>query len=231
MKTISRILIISLVLVNTVLSQTQQTVRTVYEIPFASRNNIIELELVNNEGVKTQDLSIKIIDKPEWIRFKNSTAEIQTTESQISSLPAGQAGLTSNIYLFEFDILKEAPVGEETSLKFVVGNGNETFGEKEIKIAVAAPVNYELYQNYPNPFNPATTISYQLPKVSKINLKIYDILGSEVETLIDKEQSPGFHKFNWNAGRYSSGMYIYQLIAENNNGEKNIFRKKMLLIK
>ena len=215
MKPLLKITGIMFLTVITISSQTNPKKLTVYEIPFASKGNTIELELVNNDGIQTKDMSVKAIDKPEWVEFKNTSILINK----------------NNLVEFEFDIIKEAPVGEGTSLKFLVGNENETFGEKEIRIAVAAPVNYELYQNYPNPFNPATTISYQLPKVSKINLKIYDILGSEVETLIDKEQYPGFYKLDWNAGRYSSGMYIYQLIAENNNGGKNIFRKKMLLIK
>ncbi|HEX2867699.1 MAG TPA: T9SS type A sorting domain-containing protein [Ignavibacteriales bacterium] len=86
--------------------------------------------------------------------------------------------------------------------------------------------NYRLSQNYPNPFNPATTISYTIPKASHVELKVYDMLGREVQTLVNKELSAGTYKAEFNASRLPSGMYIYSIQA----GE---FRdsKKLLLVK
>jgi hypothetical protein len=85
---------------------------------------------------------------------------------------------------------------------------------------------YELTQNYPNPFNPNTTIKYQIPKTSIVTLKVYDILGAEVATLVNEEKNPGKYEVSFNATRLASGVYIYRLIAE-----KFISSKKMILLK
>lgn len=85
---------------------------------------------------------------------------------------------------------------------------------------------YVLEQNYPNPFNPTTTIKYEIPKSGKVTLKVYDILGSEVATLIDALQETGRYEVNFDAGRLSSGVYIYTL---NVNDYVNV--KKMVLLK
>ncbi|MGE5432904.1 MAG: YCF48-related protein [Syntrophomonadaceae bacterium] len=88
------------------------------------------------------------------------------------------------------------------------------------------PDNYYLNQNYPNPFNPNTIIKYSIPKQSKVELIIYDLLGRKISTLINKEQSTGEYKVQFNGSSLPSGMYIYSIQA----GE---FRasKKLLLIK
>ncbi len=85
---------------------------------------------------------------------------------------------------------------------------------------------YKLSQNYPNPFNPSTSINFELPKSGYTTLKIYDMLGNEVATLIDKEMSAGQHKVNFNAQNLASGTYLYQL---NVNGVR--ISNKMILMK
>ncbi len=85
---------------------------------------------------------------------------------------------------------------------------------------------YHLFQNYPNPFNPTTAISYQLSAFSHVSLKVYDVLGREVKTLVDENQAAGGHIIEWNAKNYASGIYFYQIRA----GEF-VSTKKMLLIK
>jgi hypothetical protein len=88
------------------------------------------------------------------------------------------------------------------------------------------PATVELSQNYPNPFNPATTIQFALPEAGKFNLKVYNILGQEVVTLIDGEMNAGIHKVNFDASRIASGVYIYKLVGNNVN-----ISKKMILMK
>lgn len=73
--------------------------------------------------------------------------------------------------------------------------------------------NFLLFQNYPNPFNPATTIKYQIPISGIVTLKVYDILGNEVASLVNEYKSPGSYEVNWNAIGYSSGIYFYKLCA------------------
>ncbi len=68
-----------------------------------------------------------------------------------------------------------------------------------------------LSQNYPNPFNPLTTISYSIPKTNFVTLKIYDMLGREIQTLINEVQEPDKHSINFDASKLSSGVYFYKL--------------------
>lgn len=90
------------------------------------------------------------------------------------------------------------------------------------------PEVYELSQNYPNPFNPTTTIEFALPKASRVSLKVFDILGKEVATLVDEMVlNPGTMKSTFDASRWSSGVYFYSLIVD---GEFKA-AKKMLLMK
>jgi len=72
-------------------------------------------------------------------------------------------------------------------------------------------LDYELNQNFPNPFNPETTISYQLPKSGNVTLKIFDILGKEVKTLLNQQKEMGKYTVHFDASSLASGMYVYQL--------------------
>lgn len=89
------------------------------------------------------------------------------------------------------------------------------------------PNKYELQQNYPNPFNPKSTIAYNIPKMSEVKLKVYDITGREVAELINTVQLAGSYKVTFNASTLASGIYFYSLFADGNK----IDSKKMVLIK
>lgn len=88
------------------------------------------------------------------------------------------------------------------------------------------PQNYSLSQNYPNPFNPSTTIKYDIPKESFVKLKIYDILGREVKTLVKEQKSAGTYKVTFEASNLSSGVYFYRIQAGN-----FVQTKKLILLK
>ena len=88
------------------------------------------------------------------------------------------------------------------------------------------PTEYCLYQNYPNPFNPRTVISYQLPVSGNITLKVFDVLGNEVATVVNEYKPAGVYEINWNATNLPSGVYFYQLKAQD-----YVSVKKMLLLK
>lgn len=95
------------------------------------------------------------------------------------------------------------------------------------------PGTFSLEQNFPNPFNPSTNIRYAIPgsgsqgSAVRISLKVYDILGREVATLVDAEQQPGIYTVKFDAGKYAGGIYICRMAADNTI----LFTKKMLLVK
>ncbi|MBA4406497.1 peptidase S8 [bacterium] len=91
---------------------------------------------------------------------------------------------------------------------------------------ISIPTDYALNQNYPNPFNPTTKISYSLPDANFVTLKIYDMLGSEVATLVNENKPAGKFEVEFDASRLSSGTYVYKLIAGNYQ-----LTKKMQLVK
>ena len=98
----------------------------------------------------------------------------------------------------------------------------------DVKIAISIDDNYFLSNNYPNPFNPNTVIEYYLPVSSNVSIKVFDITGKEVITLVDELKMAGNHKILFDAGKYnlSSGVYFYALSA---NGYYK--SKPMLLLK
>jgi sugar lactone lactonase YvrE len=97
----------------------------------------------------------------------------------------------------------------------------------DLRLNNNSPGNYHLSQNYPNPFNPSTTISYMLDKPSHVTLKVFDLAGHEVETLVDQQQVANSYSLRFNASGLSSGVYFYKLQAGKNFTEI----KKMLLVR
>ena len=120
--------------------------------------------------------------------------------------------------------------GEAFGLFFALADG--TVGEfpegvaSVENISEVLPNNYSLSQNYPNPFNPSTSINFSIPNSEFVSLKVYNILGSEVATLVNENLSAGSYRFNFDAAELASGIYLYELNAGN-------FReiKKMNLLK
>ncbi|HET9130973.1 MAG TPA: T9SS type A sorting domain-containing protein, partial [Terriglobia bacterium] len=94
-----------------------------------------------------------------------------------------------------------------------------------VTLTTDIPGAYALEQNFPNPFNPTTTISFQLPAASKVSLKIYDLLGREIQTLVNGEMNPGTHQVSFEASTLASGIYFYRL----NAGMYTATRKLVLL--
>lgn len=117
---------------------------------------------------------------------------------------------------------KVLDVEPEQRFKLIITNGETVNTEIDSEL----PITFGLNQNYPNPFNPSTVISYQLPENSKVDLRVFDILGREVAILVNKQMEAGHHQVTFNARQLASGMYLYRLVA---NGK--VFTKKLTLIK
>ncbi len=96
---------------------------------------------------------------------------------------------------------------------------------QEVEVEISLPLEYSLEQNYPNPFNPTTTISYSIPSDNFVTIKLYDVLGNEVITLVNEQKQAGRYDMLFNASNIASGVYYYQI----NSGTFAQTRKLMLL--
>jgi photosystem II stability/assembly factor-like uncharacterized protein len=103
-------------------------------------------------------------------------------------------------------------------------NGGVSFVEEEQIDKV--PTEFLLSQNFPNPFNPNTKIKYSVPQASNVVVKVYDVLGTEIETLVSEEKSVGTYELTWNAANLASGVYFYRLQAGD-----YVQTRKMILLK
>ena len=110
----------------------------------------------------------------------------------------------------------------------VTGSGSfcSTPTEIESETITEIPTIFALYQNYPNPFNPTTKIKWQSPISSHQTLKVYDILGKEIASLVDEYKEAGYYEINFDATGFTSGIYFYKIQAGS-----FIQTKKMILIK
>jgi hypothetical protein len=187
----------------------------VYKIPFASNNNTIELLVVNGSSKAVSGIKVEADSLPAWIQIGDKQKTISFLKPNLEQKA-----------VFTFAVDKSAPVGKEQTLTFAISTPNGESWTKQIKIIVTAPLNFKLYQNYPNPFNPATVIGYQLPVNGFVTLKIYNVLGQEVATLVNEFQLAGYKSIEFNAGSLPSGVYFYRAVSG-----KFIDTKKMVLVR
>jgi len=95
-----------------------------------------------------------------------------------------------------------------------------------LNLSSEIPKEFKLYQNYPNPFNPTTNLEFDIPKSGFVKIVVYDILGKEVETLVNESLQPGKYKLNFNGDKLTSGIYFYKISSVGFNDIK-----RMILIK
>ncbi|MFH1196808.1 MAG: PKD domain-containing protein [bacterium] len=156
-----------------------------------------------------------------------SSGNVAASNEQIITVTLNATGLAPGNYTGQVSITSNGG-NIIIPLTMVVNSINDVQDQQTI------PTEFELSQNYPNPFNPTTTIRYAVPTVETgyipslqhITLKIYDILGNEVVTLVDEPKRAGYYEVNFNAAELTSGVYIYKLRAGD-----FVSSKKMLLLK
>ena len=150
---------------------------------------------------------------------ENAVAALQFDATQIAGVQYegtfGQGtAIGKVVYLaFPFETIAEAEVRTQVMGRVLNFFFNITAIDGDSNDDVNIPAEFSLSQNYPNPFNPATTIQYAVPKIVHVTLKIYDTLGREVATLVDKRQPAGRHQIEWDAADLASGIYIYRITA------------------
>jgi hypothetical protein len=184
---------------------------------------MIELSIANSSTLTTEQVRVELTNAPEWLKFTEK-------EVTLATLKAKEEQAAS----FTFSVDKSAQVSKEQTLSFSIKDKTGQKWTKEIKLKVAPPATYELFQNYPNPFNPSTTIEYQLPGVGTrytVSLKVYDVIGREVANLVNEQQEPGGHQVTLDGRKFASGMYVYRLIATDEQNHQHVFQKKMLMLK
>jgi len=113
-----------------------------------------------------------------------------------------------------------------SNFKLVPRKNDDFIGYTDVDESIEIPEIFSLSQNYPNPFNPTTVIKYSIPEVTNVKLKIYDMLGREIRTLVNQEQSAGIYNLEFNATNLSSGVYFYRIKAGS-----FVDSKKLLLLK
>ncbi len=208
MKTLSALL--SFVFLITVNAQ------SVYQLTPGTKNNQLILTVSNiSEITSAENVSVKLLKSSSYLQFNQNEQVIK----RIGAKGEMEAA-------FSFDIKREAPVNVKDSVEFMITDNKSIFQKKLFILNYIPPTDYKLEQNFPNPFNPVTTIQYQLPVDSKVTLKVYDILGAEVTTLVNEVQQAGYKQVRFNASTLSSGVYIYRVIAGN-----YISTKKMMVVK
>jgi hypothetical protein len=204
------------------ITSAQESVKA-YEIPFASKGNLIELSVANNSTLTAEGVNVEAVNMPEGVKFTNKSVTITSIKAKGEETAS-----------FTFSVDKPAQVNKEQTLSFKITDITGQAWIKDIRITIKPPMTFELLQNYPNPFNPTTTIEYQLPGTGEhfsVSLKIYDVIGREVITLVNEQQEPGYYQKTFEASKLSSGVYVYQLIAADEQNNKHTFKKKMVLLK
>lgn len=116
-------------------------------------------------------------------------------------------------------------------LKQIDYNGSHKYYDLSSEVQVGIPSKFVLLQNYPNPFNPSTKIDFDLPENAKVSIKIFDISGKEVASILNEYRTAGYYSNSFNANRLSSGIYFYSINATTDNGKSYNAVKKMMLVK
>ena len=155
---------------------------------------------------------------PWEIKDSTSSNTYEFIDNSISiTLPGGEAG--ANVYYYIEARLNTIPVTHDNTDTIYVNNPEK---EKEKKNSGLVQNGYELSNNYPNPFNPSTIIRFSVAEEVLVNLKIYNILGQEIKTLLNEVKAPGDYEVNFDSGSLASGIYIYSLKAGNYSAIKKM---------
>ena len=113
-------------------------------------------------------------------------------------------------------------------LKQIDYNGNFEYYDLTQTVSIGTPDKYNVSEIYPNPSNPISKMDYQLPALSKVSVKVFDITGKEVATLVDATQQAGYYSVQFDGTNFASGIYFYRIIAENSS--QTISKTKKLIL-
>ena len=189
---------------------------TIYTNPFPNTLTIWDIEI---DKSNSKWLTVSGFYESNLRKFNGSDWEaIDTIGSSLSTAGA--------LICIAIDKSDNKWIGTTEGGLFVFSEGVVVSVEEKIDNISQIPTNFILYQNYPNPFNPRTKINYSIPTRSNVTIRVYDVLGKEITTLVNEEKPSGNYEVEFDGNKLSSGVYFYQLKAGN-----YIETKKMILIK
>jgi len=193
---------------------------TIHAAAPGTKGNTVELTVVNGSRTSAfEDVHIRIARHSLHLTFASNEQAIRSIP------PARNAAVT-----LAFDVARSAPVNVQDTLEFLITDNSGLIWTKSVIIRYTGPTVFALDQNFPNPFNPSTTIQYQLPVESRVSLKLYDMLGREVATLVNEDRPAGYHEVRWIASNAASGVYFYRLEAQPLNGGNRFQSVRRLMV-
>ena len=163
----------------------------------------------NNSGFEIERSNVKDQMSDEWKKISFAQGNGNSTTPQ--SYTFEDKNLSSGKYKYR--------------LKQIDFNGNFEYHNLSNEVVIGVPEKFSLSKNYPNPFNPTTKISYELPITNNVSLKVYDVLGNEVGSLVNQKQNAGRYEINFDGSNLSSGVYFYKIQA----GDFTAVKKMMLM--
>jgi hypothetical protein len=163
-----------------------------------------------------------------WFEYGTSTEYGEVTDVQGVGNEAGFLPLNTFVFGLQNEIQYHYRVVAQNAYGITHGSDKifTTMAPTGLLLQDQSPEIFAVHQNYPNPFNPSTQITFSVPKATDVTLKIYDILGQEIATVVNERKQPGEYNVTWNAEGVPSGVYFYRIVA----GEF-IETKKMVLIR
>lgn len=165
----------------------------------------MDVAIVGNFDVSYQSVPMNFTKTGRWYRyFENDSVEVSDVNQNVALAPG-------EFFIYTTVKLPDQEKGITTDV--------EEFQDQMV-------YSFALEQNYPNPFNPTTSIQYSVNSSQYVSLKIYDVLGNELATLVNEVQSAGAYRIGFDAAQFSSGVYFYQLRQNN-----SVITKKMILVK
>jgi hypothetical protein len=202
-----------------ILTATTGSGQQVHSLLPDTKGNRIELTVANQASLLARNVEVRAVRRPLHVTFSSM-------DQILDSIAPGQ----EQAAVFSFDIARSAPANKRDTLEFRITEMGGAVWTKSIIVQYAGPTTFALDQNFPNPFNPTTKIQYQLPIDSKVTLKVYDVLGREVTTLLNDIRPAGYHDAQWDAGNVASGVYFYRMEAEALTGGSGFQQIKKLLV-
>lgn len=196
--------------------------QAIYSVVPDSKGNRLELTIVNSSpGVAAENVRVVFTKMSRHLVFASSEASIRSI-APLQSAPVG----------FAFDVARSAPVNRQDTLAYAIADADGATVTRYVIIRYKGPEAFALEQNFPNPFNPSTTIRYQLPVDARVTLRLYDVLGREVRTLVDETKRAGYYEAVVDGSALASGVYFYRMEARTDNGTTSFDQvRKLVLLK